>query len=46
MKKNLLPQQREELLKALKVRFEKNMNRHNGIEWAQVQAKLEANVEK
>ena len=37
---------REELLKALKARFEKNMNRHNGLEWAKVQAKLEANPEK
>jgi hypothetical protein len=31
---------------ALKARFEKNMNRHKGLEWAKVQAKLEANVEK
>jgi hypothetical protein len=38
--------QHEELLKALKVRFEKNMNRHRGVAWAQVQAKLEANAEK
>lgn len=38
--------QREELLKALKVRFEKNMSRHKGIEWAEVQAKLEADPEK
>lgn len=38
--------QREELLRALKVRFEKNMNRHKGLEWANVQAKLEANAEK
>ncbi len=38
--------QREELLKALKVRFEKNMNRHKGLDWAQVQAKLESNAEK
>jgi hypothetical protein len=38
--------QREELLKALKVRFEKNMNRHKGLEWAEIQAKLEANPEK
>jgi hypothetical protein len=38
--------QREELLKALKARFEKNMNRHEGLEWAKVQAKLEANTEK
>jgi len=38
--------QREELLRALKARFEKNMNRHRGLEWAEVQAKLEANPEK
>jgi hypothetical protein len=42
-KKELSPKQREELLRALKARFEKNMNRHNGLEWAKVQAKLEAN---
>ena len=45
-KKKLSPQQRAELLKALKVRFERNMNRHKGLEWAKVQAKLEANPEK
>jgi len=45
-KKELSPEQREELLRALKSRFEKNMNRHKGIEWAKVQAKLEANTEK
>ena len=45
-KKELSAAQREELLKALKARFEKNMNRHKGLEWARVQAKLEANVEK
>ena len=38
--------QREEILSALKARFEKNMNRHSGLEWATVQAKLEANTEK
>ncbi len=38
--------QREELLKTLKARFEKNMNRHKGLEWLPVQAKLEANSEK
>ena len=38
--------QREELLKTLKSRFEKNMNRHQGFEWGKVQAKLEANAEK
>jgi hypothetical protein len=45
-KKDLSPQQREELLRALKARFEKNMNRHEGLEWAKVKAKLEANPEK
>jgi hypothetical protein len=45
-KKKLSPEQREELLKTLKARFEKNMNRHKGLEWAKVQAKLEANTEK
>src|ERR1700704_6188619 len=45
-KKDLSPEQREELLRALKTRFEKNMNRHKGLEWAKVQAKLEANAEK
>ncbi len=38
--------QREELIKALKTRFGKNMNRHKGLEWAKVQARLEANTEK
>jgi hypothetical protein len=45
-KKALSPKLREELLGALKARFEKNMNRHKGLEWAHVQAKLEANAEK
>jgi hypothetical protein len=45
-KKQLSPKQREELLGALKDRFEKNLNRHKGLEWAKVQAKLEANAEK
>ena len=45
-KKELSSIQREELLKALKARFEKNMNRHQGLEWAKVQARLEANAEK
>jgi hypothetical protein len=45
-KKELSPKEREELLKALKARFEKNMNRHEGLEWAKVQARLEANTEK
>src|SRR4030081_3806225 len=45
-KKELSPEQRAELLRALKARFEKNMNRHKGLEWDKVQAKLEANAEK
>ena len=45
-KKVLSPAQREELLRTLKARFEKNMNRHQGLQWAKVQAKLEANAEK
>ncbi|ALC84696.1 hypothetical protein AM499_01875 [Bacillus sp. FJAT-22090] len=44
--KELSQEQREELLRTLKARFEKNMNRHEGLEWAKVQAKLEANTEK
>ena len=44
--KDMKASQREELLSALKARFEKNMNRHKGVEWAKVQAKLEANAEK
>jgi hypothetical protein len=42
----LSKKQSEEVLKALKARFEKNMNRHQGLEWAKVQARLEANAEK
>ncbi|HEV2394013.1 MAG TPA: DUF4256 domain-containing protein [Verrucomicrobiae bacterium] len=45
-KKELSPKQREALLTALKARFEKNMNRHKGLEWAKVRARLEANTEK
>jgi len=41
MKKELSQEQREELFSTLKARFEKNMNRHKGIEWAKVQSKLE-----
>jgi hypothetical protein len=40
------PEQHEELLSALKARFERNMHRHKGLEWAKVQTKLEANPEK
>jgi len=46
MANELSAEQREELLGTLKARFEKNMNRHEGLEWAHVQAKLEANPEK
>jgi len=45
-KRELSPEQREELLRVLKARFEKNINRHKGLEWAKVVAKLEANTEK
>ena len=46
MKKNLPSEQRVELLGELKTRFEKNMNRHKDLEWAKVQARLEANAAK
>lgn len=46
IKKELLPVQKEELLGVLKARFEKNTNRHKGIEWTGVQARLEANPDK
>ncbi|RTY89142.1 DUF4256 domain-containing protein [Flavobacterium sp. GT3R68] len=46
IKKELSAEQREELLKVLKVRFEKNMNRHKGLDWEKVLAKLEINAEK
>jgi hypothetical protein len=48
-KKKLSPEQREELLRELNARFEKNMNRHKGLEWAKVQSRLcgmEANTQK
>lgn len=45
-KKTLSPAQREELLGTLQARFEKNVRRHEGLEWAKVKAKLEANAEK
>ena len=44
--KALSPEQREELLNTLKTRFEKNMNRHNGLAWTEIQARLEAHPEK
>ena len=46
VKKDLPAKQRGELLSTLKARFEKNMNRHKGVDWARVQARLEANPEK
>jgi hypothetical protein len=45
-KRELAPKQHEELLRVLKARFEKNMNRHKGLEWAKVHARLEARTEK
>jgi len=44
--KKLSAEQRDKLLKTLETRFEKNMNRHKGLEWAKVQAKLQANPDK
>jgi hypothetical protein len=44
--KDMDAKQREDLFRVLKARFEKNMNRHKGLEWAKVQAKLEADPEK
>jgi hypothetical protein len=46
LKKELSPEQQEELLRTLKTRFENNMNRHEGLVWVEVQAKLEASTEK
>ncbi len=45
-KKALSPKQREELLRALEARFEEHRNRHKGLEWVKVKAKLEANTDK
>lgn len=45
-KRDLSPKDREELLRALKARFEKNMSRHKGVEWPTLLARLEANAEK
>lgn len=45
-KKKLSPEQRNELLKVLKTRFEKNMKRHKGLVWTEVQARLEAHPDK
>lgn len=46
MKKQLSAKQSEEILKTLKARFEKNRNRHAGIDWEKLEAKLHANPEK
>jgi Protein of unknown function (DUF4256) len=46
MKKELSPSQKEELFTTLKTRFEKNKDRHKGLVWANIEAKLEANTEK
>lgn len=46
MKKEIKPKQQEELLKTLKERFDKNMNRHKGIEWVKVYARLESDSKK
>src|SRR5688500_9407645 len=45
-KKKLSPEDRGELLLTLRARFEKNTNRHKGLEWAKVEARLEGNSEK
>ena len=45
-KKKLSSEQRKELLETLRSRFEKNKNRHKGMEWAAIQAKLDAKPEK
>ncbi|HEX8014599.1 MAG TPA: DUF4256 domain-containing protein [Flavobacterium sp.] len=45
-KKELLPEERDQLLKTLKTRFEKNINRHQNMDWDKVQIKLESNPEK
>ena len=46
MKKKLVTAHAKELLVILKARFEKNMNRHKGLEWTMIQAKLDSNPEK
>jgi hypothetical protein len=45
-KKALSPEQRKGLFGTLRTRFEKSVNRHKGLEWAEVQARLEAGSEK
>jgi len=46
IKKELSQEELERLFQTLKVRFEKNMNRHNNLEWTDLKMKLEANAEK
>jgi hypothetical protein len=46
IKKKLSPENREELLRELKIRFENNMNRHKDLEWSKIKAKLETKTEK
>ena len=46
MAKELSLEQREELFQVLEIRFEKNMNRHKGLEWVKVRDKLQSNIEK
>lgn len=46
VREDLSSAQRDELLRTLNARFERNMNRHKGLEWVKVQARLEANLEK
>ena len=46
LKKELAPEQCEKLIRTLKDRFDKNLNRHKGLEWARVKARLAANTEK
>jgi hypothetical protein len=46
MRRALSPEQRKKLLGALETRFEKNLNRHEGLEWASIDAKFDSNAEK
>ena len=46
IKRDFLSEAREELLRTLRGRFDKNMNRHKGLEWPKIQARLEGNIEK
>jgi hypothetical protein len=46
MKRKMSPEQQKEIFKVLKARFEKNMNRHKGLEWSNVQSSLETKADK